>query len=59
MVPAPVIFKGSGFYVNDYKKPNPCNTANEAGSKPAPSCSTGPTCSSGCCGEGSCSSKKD
>ncbi len=29
--PAPIIFKGSGFYVNDYKKPSPTTEPVKAG----------------------------
>lgn len=46
MVPAPVIFKGSGFYVTDYRKDssNPCTAPKNSCTEPK-----------NCCSENSCS----
>jgi putative FmdB family regulatory protein len=44
MVPAPVIFKGSGFYVTDYRKNS--DSSSKSGSSPK-----------NCCSDTSCSTK--
>jgi putative FmdB family regulatory protein len=53
MVPAPVIFKGSGFYVTDYRK----DGTNAASSAPKASCSAPKSCCSENSCKGSCPSK--
>lgn len=55
LVPAPVIFKGSGFYVTDYRK----NSESSSPDSPKNCCSeTSCSKSDTACSKGSCSDKK-
>ncbi|HHX40418.1 MAG TPA: zinc ribbon domain-containing protein [Armatimonadetes bacterium] len=38
--PVGIIFKGSGFHVNDYRKPEPAKTSESKADSPAPTAST-------------------
>ena len=48
---AGIIFKGSGFYVNDYKKGGSSESSGSGGESKKASCPAAGTCSAGCAGD--------